>query len=106
MLASWGKTRVHSYFVATKPLDHRPFQQQVAKKLAVSPEVIYGGVRTQVSALGGTRDLLLLLVYNIESEHIWHPNKESNIYFVGYPKYVLCMLLISIPLTSQGYLII
>ena len=62
----------------------------------------YGGVQTQVSTLNGMRHLLLLLVYNIESKHIWHPNTEPNIYFAGYPKYVLHLLLISIRLTSQG----
>ena len=43
VLAAWGRPGIHWYFAATKPLDHRPFQQQVAERPTVSPEVTYGG---------------------------------------------------------------
>ena len=43
MLAAWGRPRIHWYFAATKPLDHRPFRQQVAERPTISPEVTYGG---------------------------------------------------------------
>ena len=54
LLATWSRPEFNYYFAATKPLDHQPFGKQVAKHLAVSFEVTYGGVQTQLSTLTGT----------------------------------------------------
>ena len=45
-----GQTRVY-FIVPTKPLAHRPFRQQTAERLEVSPEVILYGLAEESSFL-------------------------------------------------------
>ena len=51
MLVSWGRPEFNCYFTATKPLDHKNFQQQATKKPVLSPEVTIGGVDSYVRTM-------------------------------------------------------
>ena len=55
MLVSWGRPKFNCYFIATKPLDHRSFWKQVAKKPGVSPKVIMGECKLRCPHYAGWR---------------------------------------------------
>lgn len=69
LLDAWVKLEFNCYFVATKPLGHRPFRQQVVEHLVVSPELTMGGADSNVHTTrdGGPDNVLNL-------QHNRHPN--------------------------------
>lgn len=106
LLAALGQTQVQQLLCSNKPLDHRPFQQQPMKQPAVSLEVTYGGVQTQMSTLRGTGDLLwlLLMTENPNTYGIQTQSPPHTLQIV--PRMYFTYYLIVNTLTSQGYLFI
>ena len=72
LLAAIGKIQVQSYFVATKPLDHRPVRQQAAKQPVVSPEATDVGSADSGVHTHQDWDTRIDLSQRAQT-HRWHP---------------------------------
>ena len=85
VLAAWGRPGIHWYFAATKPLDHRPFRQQVTEWPTVSPKVTYGGEwKTLVFPLGVALDSLLRRYFALALSYFTDYTSQLNYHTLFY----------------------